>query len=53
MPVLVQRSLAGCIHSDRGLFALEEPPIAKTFSVGAIDVITFDGDGMNTEHYGI
>ena len=29
------------------------PPTGKPFSMGAIDVFTFDDDGMNTEHYGV
>jgi steroid delta-isomerase-like uncharacterized protein len=29
------------------------PPTGKSFSTGAIDVITFDDAGMETEHYGI
>ncbi len=28
-------------------------PTGKAFSMGAIDVLTFDENGMNTEHYGI
>ncbi len=29
------------------------PPTGKSFSMGAIDVFTFDDAGMNTEHYGV
>ena len=29
------------------------PATGKTFSMGAIDVFTFDDGGMNTEHYGV
>ena len=29
------------------------PPTGKSFSMGAIDVFTFDGAGMNTDHYGV
>ncbi len=29
------------------------PPTNKPFSMGAMDVFTFDDDGMNTEHYGV
>jgi steroid delta-isomerase-like uncharacterized protein len=29
------------------------PPTGKPFSMGAIDVFTFDEAGMNTEHYGV
>jgi steroid delta-isomerase-like uncharacterized protein len=29
------------------------PPTGKPFSMGAIDVFTYDDDGMNTEHYGV
>ena len=29
------------------------PATGKSFSMGAIDVFTFDDDGMNTEHYGV
>ena len=29
------------------------PPTGKSFSMGAIDVFTFDDQGMNTEHYGV
>ena len=29
------------------------PPTGKPFSMGAIDVFTFDDAGMNTEHYGV
>jgi predicted ester cyclase len=29
------------------------PPTGKPFAMGAIDVFTFDGSGMNTEHYGV
>jgi hypothetical protein len=29
------------------------PPTNKAFAMGAIDVFTFDDDGMNTEHYGV
>ena len=29
------------------------PPTGKPFSMGAMDVFTFDGAGMNTEHYGV
>jgi len=28
-------------------------PTGKPFSMGAIDVFTFDDAGMNTEHYGV
>ena len=28
-------------------------PTGKPFSMGAIDVFTFDDGGMNTEHYGV
>jgi steroid delta-isomerase-like uncharacterized protein len=29
------------------------PPTGKSFSMGAIDVFTFDEAGMNKEHYGV
>jgi hypothetical protein len=29
------------------------PATNKPFAMGAIDVFTFDGNGMNTEHYGV
>ncbi len=29
------------------------PPTGKPFSMGAIDVFTFDEAGMNSEHYGV
>ena len=29
------------------------PATGKPFSMGAIDVFTFDDEGMNTEHYGV
>ena len=29
------------------------PPTGKPFSMGAIDVFTFDDQGLNTEHYGV
>jgi len=29
------------------------PPTGKPFTMGAIDVFTFDDAGMNTEHYGV
>ena len=29
------------------------PPTGKSFSMGAMDVFTFDDAGMNTEHYGV
>lgn len=29
------------------------PPTGKSFSVETIDVMTFNDDGLNTEHYGI
>ena len=29
------------------------PATGKTFAMGAIDVFTFDDEGMNTEHYGV
>jgi steroid delta-isomerase-like uncharacterized protein len=29
------------------------PATNKPFAMGAIDVFTFDDDGMNTEHYGV
>ena len=29
------------------------PPTGKPFSMGAMDVFTFDDAGMNTEHYGV
>jgi hypothetical protein len=29
------------------------PATGKPYSMGAIDVFTFDDDGMNTEHYGV
>ncbi|MEO8425070.1 MAG: ester cyclase [Actinomycetota bacterium] len=29
------------------------PPTGKPFSMGAIDVFTYDDDGMNTGHYGV
>ena len=28
-------------------------PTGKTFSMGGMDVLTFDENGLNTEHYGI
>jgi steroid delta-isomerase-like uncharacterized protein len=29
------------------------PATGKPFTMGAIDVFTFDDEGMNTEHYGV
>jgi steroid delta-isomerase-like uncharacterized protein len=29
------------------------PATDKPFTMGAMDVFTFDNDGMNTEHYGV
>jgi len=29
------------------------PATGKPFAMGAIDIFTFDDDGMNTEHYGV
>src|SRR5712691_11095640 len=29
------------------------PPTRRPFTMGAIDVFTFDDAGMNTEHYGV
>ncbi len=36
-----------------GMMGTGAPPTGKSFSMGAIDVFTFDDAGMNTEHYGV
>ena len=36
-----------------GMAAMGAPATGKPFSMGAIDVFTFDDAGMNTEHYGV
>src|SRR2546430_15255379 len=41
------------IGTDTKGFMPETPPTGKAFSMGAIDVFTFDDQGMNIEHYGV
>ena len=48
--VAVRSSMNG---TDTNGFMPGMPPTNKSFSMGAIDVLTFDDDGMNTEHYGV
>ncbi|HEV8564470.1 MAG TPA: ester cyclase [Actinomycetota bacterium] len=48
--VAVRSTLTG---TDTNGFMPGMPPTGKSFSMGAIDVMTFDENGMNTEHYGI
>jgi steroid delta-isomerase-like uncharacterized protein len=36
-----------------GMMGTGAPATGKSFSMGAIDVFTFDDAGMNTEHYGV
>ncbi|MEO8475562.1 MAG: ester cyclase [Actinomycetota bacterium] len=39
--------------TDTNGFSPGMTPTGKPFSMGAIDVFTFDDAGMNTEHYGV
>src|SRR6266849_4557106 len=39
--------------TDTNGFMPGTPATGKPFSMGAIDVFTFDDEGMNTEHYGV
>jgi predicted SnoaL-like aldol condensation-catalyzing enzyme len=39
--------------TDTNGFMPGTPPTGKAFSMESIDVLTFDENGMNTEHYGI
>ena len=48
--VAVRSTLTG---TDTMGFMPGMPPTGKPFSMGAMDVFTFDGAGMNTEHYGV
>jgi predicted ester cyclase len=41
------------IGTDTNGFMPGMPPTGKPFSMGAIDVFTFDDAGRNTEHYGV
>src|SRR5256712_13526902 len=47
--VAVRRTMTG---TDTNGFMPGTPPTGKSFSRGAIDVLTFDGAGRNAEHYG-
>jgi steroid delta-isomerase-like uncharacterized protein len=48
--VAVRSTLTG---TDTMGFMPGMPPTGKSFSMGAMDVFTFDNAGMNTEHYGV
>ena len=48
--VAVRSTMTG---TDTNGFMPGMPPTGKSFSMGAIDVFTFDDAGMNTEHYGV
>jgi steroid delta-isomerase-like uncharacterized protein len=48
--VAVRSSMTG---TDTEGFMPGIPATGKPFSMGAIDVFTFDDEGMNTEHYGV
>ena len=48
--VAVRSTMTG---TDTEGFMPGMPPTGKPFSMGAIDVFTFDEAGMNTEHYGV
>lgn len=48
--VAVRSTLTG---TDTEGFMPGMSPTGKPFSMGAIDVFTFDDAGMNTEHYGV
>ena len=48
--VAVRSTLTG---TDTEGFMPGIPATGKPFSMGAIDVFTFDDEGMNTEHYGV
>ena len=48
--VAVRSTMTG---TDTEGFMPGMPPTGKPFSMGAIDVFTFDDGGMNTEHYGV
>ena len=48
--VAVRSTLHG---TDTEGFMPGMPPTGKQFSMGAMDVFTFDDAGMNTEHYGV
>ena len=48
--VAVRSTMTG---TDTEGFMPGMPATGKPFSMGAIDVFTFDDQGMNTEHYGV
>ena len=48
--VAVRSTMTG---TDTGGFMPGMAPTGKPFSMGAMDVFTFDDAGMNTEHYGV
>lgn len=48
--VAVRSTMTG---TDTNGFMPGMSPTGKSFSMGAIDVFTFDDSGMNTEHYGV
>ena len=48
--VAIRSTMTG---TDTNGFMPGMAPTGKSFSMGAIDVITFDDAGMETEHYGV
>lgn len=48
--VMVRARMTG---TDTNGFIPGVPPTGKTFSMETIDVMTFDENGQNSEHYGI
>jgi predicted ester cyclase len=48
--VAVRSRISG---TDANGFMPGMPPTGKRFQMESIDVLTFDDNGMNTEHYGI
>jgi len=48
--VAVRSTMTG---TDTNGFMPGMPPTGKAFSMGGMDVLTFDENGLNTEHYGI
>ena len=48
--VAVRSTMTG---TDTEGFMPGMPPTGRPFSMGAMDVFTFDDGGMNTEHYGV
>lgn len=48
--VAVRSTMTG---TDTNGFMPGMPPTGKTFSMGGMDVLTFDENGLNTEHYGV